>query len=76
MIPQTGALVYRFREFVTMHTQCSRDETTPTAPTIYLTPDLAREIGQALIAAADDCVRQPTFHKSGFNGISIGDNIR
>lgn len=74
MTPQTGASVYRFRECVALHTTCSTDGEVETSPTIYLPPKLARELGEQLIAGADDIDSGTPFHLSEFGDAKLGDH--
>jgi hypothetical protein len=75
MKTQTGAYVYRFGGTVAMHTLAKHSgEEVDSCPTIYLPPEMAREIGKALIAGADNVEAQPKFGSSTFGGVKIGNH--
>ena len=74
MTPQTGAMVYRFRDTIAIHTQCSGDPNAPSCPTIYLPADLAEQIGNALIHGAYEIQQGTPFTESEFVDHKLGDH--
>ena len=61
-----AAQVHRFRERVALYTRNGERG----GVTVYATPDEARAIAAALLAAADDCDRHP-FAQSQFRTVEI-----
>ena len=63
-----SAQVHRFREAVAFWVKSPEGRK---APTVYLTPDLARQLASALLACADDVEARP-FTESTAGTVTIG----